>query len=535
MRKINRLQSIGAFLLIALGGYVSQSCESCNPEKSNFALIGYSDVPLGETFTLENPSPISDNTVDFKARIYYPSYDEEVISSISNGEEDPDLNNIEVAEGKHPLVVFGHGQYGGGYPTNYLGMTNLMNHLASWGYICISVNLDVVQGGWWDYNYGIPHRGELLLHAIEYMSGLNSDNASIFYNKIDLDTIGLIGHSRGGGGAIYAVNENSTAASPRPILALATISPVDFGTDPLSTDVPHISLYGSWDGDLSRGHGHKIWDDGTRDAHKQFVEIYGANHFNFTDAINFGGEIEEYDREYQQELAQGFINAYFDKFLLGKERYDWPLYLEGKKKINDKPYYIQILSPDHLTIDNGSPLGTENVNNLGGTNDGASLYLFEDELLTDHTDNFYNKSEGLLARWDNSGDSLVFSFTPQDASEYSLLHFRMAQQMNVGLNVEPKTKDFNVVVTDASGNTATVKVSDYLGGLQFPDYSGSLSATSAHQYKSIPRSYKIPIADFGGIDDTQINKIVFLFNLSDTGNSLNTTGAIAIDDVEFSN
>jgi hypothetical protein len=264
-----RRNILTALILLGIAG-----CDTCRPGTGNFALIGFWDVPAGETFTLQTPTP-GGQTVNLIARVYYPSYDGSALEDPDN----PNFEGIEVAEGQHPLIVFGHGQYGLGSPTNYLGMTNLMHHLASWGYISVSLNLDVVQGQWPSHQQGIPQRGELLLAAVDHLLQLNNDPASLFYQKVDPSKIALIGHSRGVGGAISAVNRNLTQGSPRAILALATISPVDFHTQPVQAGVPHLSLYGSWDGDLSSGHGPRIWDGGLRLAPKQHVEIYGANHF----------------------------------------------------------------------------------------------------------------------------------------------------------------------------------------------------------------------------------------------------------------
>jgi hypothetical protein len=522
---VMRRNILTALILLGIAG-----CDTCRPGTGNFALIGFWDVPAGETFTLQTPTP-GGQTVNLIARVYYPSYDGSALEDPDN----PNFEGIEVAEGQHPLIVFGHGQYGLGSPTNYLGMTNLMHHLASWGYISVSLNLDVVQGQWPSHQQGIPQRGELLLAAVDHLLQLNNDPASLFYQKVDPSKIALIGHSRGGGGAISAVNRNLTQGSPRAILALATISPVDFHTQPVQAGVPHLSLYGSWDGDLSSGHGPRIWDGGLRLAPKQHVEIYGANHFHFTDAITYAGENVEISREDHHELAQGFINAWFDIHVRGNDRYDWPLYLVGLRDMRPGVNkYLQILSHDFRAVDDGSPLGTAATNNLGGTNTSSTLPLYEDRMLNSSSDHFYNQSEGLIAHWDGSADELVFPFGPQNVSTYAYLHFRVSQRPGNALNVVDTFKNFRVQLTDAPGNTAVVAIRDYLGGLQYPDQSGSLSAGSTHQYKAIMRSFRIPLTDFSGVNLNAIREIRFLFDRPDEAGFRNTTGAIAIDDVEFS-
>lgn len=72
-------------------------------------------------------------------------------------------------------------------------------HLASWGFIVIG-NDD--KNSW---------TGESSSLTLDYIIKLNNEQNSIFYNKVDLDKIGISGHSQGGVGAINAITnyENS--------------------------------------------------------------------------------------------------------------------------------------------------------------------------------------------------------------------------------------------------------------------------------------------------------------------------------------
>lgn len=490
-------------------------CNGCNPKQSFIGKVCTWDVPVGQTYAfVDAPGVLS--PVSFKARVYHSTLD---------------TNCVTFDTTLHPLVIFGHGRWPAGVPNNYLGMTNLMDLLASWGYICVSVNLDVVNSLQDGFEYGVPHRGELMLHAIEYMAKECRTPGSPFHHRIDTTKIALIGHSRGGGGAIYACNYNSTHRN-RPIKALATISPVNFGTDALSASVAHLCLYGSWDGDLFGGDGPDIWSRGTRSAPKELVEIYGANHFHFTDNADFPFENAEITREQHQQMSKGLINAWFDTHVRGVNRYNWPRYLSGNSRVvNGIDYYISYYDEHFQSIDHGDPLGTPLANNLNGSNVPTGLPFFNDFAMSIPPD--YGTGPALRVNWDDGSDMLDVNFPGTNASGYAFLSFRMSQVHPFEWNSLNTKKDFNVSVTDAAGHTATVPISNYLGGLQYPDLSGSLPNGDEFNYKQIMRSFRIPKTDFVGVDFSQVVNVRFAFNRPNVPGFTNATGAVKIDDLEF--
>lgn len=498
-------------------GLLFASCNppTCNPKGSNLAIVLSWDVPAGQTYTFTNPEGI--NSVDFKARVFFPS---------------KDSSGVNITDGKHPLVIFGHGRYGpaagSGYPNNYLHATYLMNQLASWGYIVVTVNFDVVHS----LGPGISSRGELFLKAIDFMSAQNGNNSSIFFNKIDMDHIGVIGHSRGGGGAYAAVQRNQAQGSPRKIKALATISPTNGDVTPIAGNMPQLMIYGTWDGDLSGAPGYMLWDGSARDKTKVYVEVYGANHFFFSDDLVFAGEINGITREKHQNIAKGYINAFFDQYVRDSLRYSWPEYLTFEKKVDSTEHYVQYMGANPLVIDNGNPLGTAATNNLGGGNVGTSLTLFDDSNLASGTGQFGN-TNGLRIGWNAGTDGIVFNFAPANASAFTHISFRASQRHGEAGNTLNTFKNLRVKLTDNANNTFTLPISNTIyKGLQYPDqpeYPGGGTGT----FKNIPSTFRLPLSAFTGVNKANIKQVAILFDAANSLGFVNNTGSITFDDLEF--
>lgn len=88
----------------------------------------------------------------------------------------------------YPVVLFVNGT---GVP--HKKYSAIFEHLASWGFITIGND---------DSNSASGKSSSIML---DYILSLNEDNESIFYGKIDIENIGISGHSQGGVGAINAV------------------------------------------------------------------------------------------------------------------------------------------------------------------------------------------------------------------------------------------------------------------------------------------------------------------------------------------
>ena len=241
---------------------------------------GYKDV----TFT---DNSLNTPTVD--ARMYYPA--------TASGANQP------VANGVFPVVAFGHG-----FNLNYLDYENLCNHLASWGFVVISPD---VQNG---FNVSHQEYARELGACLDYVLGEGANASSDLYQKVDSLT-GVYGHSMGGGASGLVATEypGIDAISG---LAAAETNPSAI-TSLGSYSGPFQTISGSSDntaGELTN----QIPMYNASLGDKQWVSIIGGAHCKFTDSnticdlVSSPGSIS---RSEQQALANTYTTAFFRYYL----------------------------------------------------------------------------------------------------------------------------------------------------------------------------------------------------------------------------
>lgn len=96
---------------------------------------------------------------------------------------------LENSNKKYPVVIVLNGT--GVLPKKYKA---LFKHLASWGFIVVGND---------DPSTGF---GKSADETIDYLKKANDDKDSILYKKIDMDNIGITGHSQGGAGVFTSIS-----------------------------------------------------------------------------------------------------------------------------------------------------------------------------------------------------------------------------------------------------------------------------------------------------------------------------------------
>ncbi len=108
---------------------------------------------------------------------------------------------------KYPLVIMANGT--GVKASQY---KEVLKHLASWGFIVVG-NED-------DHS----RTGASSAETLDFMLAQNEDSDSKFYGKIDVENIGIAGHSQGGVGAINAVTNQENGNCYKAIWTASTTS-----------------------------------------------------------------------------------------------------------------------------------------------------------------------------------------------------------------------------------------------------------------------------------------------------------------------
>lgn len=208
------------------------------------------------------------------------------------------------AAGERPVVVFLHGRHTSctqgtanplRYPCgpnqidipSYLGYDAPAETLASNGYVVVSIAANAINSNDNQLapDYGATARGGLVLSHLELLAEANVGEAeglsSMLQGRLDLDDVGLMGHSRGGDGVVRAALMNEALDEPFGIRSVLPLAPVDFGRLSLP-DVPTFTLLPYCDGDVVNLQGQHFYEDSRHafddDVLRATALVMGTNH-----------------------------------------------------------------------------------------------------------------------------------------------------------------------------------------------------------------------------------------------------------------
>lgn len=546
-------------------------------------LLSFSTLNAMESPNAGEPGPFPVTTGEYHlpAQIYDDVLDDRETELWANVHYPEDLTNnskklplILLLHGNHSTCSFGHrpridsscyytktGNCPPGFEivNNHKGYDYLAQHLASWGFIVVSVNAnrgitcgDGVRG---DYGLNLA-RGRLLLKHLQQLyiwsqQGYKTNELSLiddkndFAHQIDFTNVGLFGHSRGGEGVRAAYNLYLDPDSPWPnkipnltIKAIFEIGAVDGQSDRIldAKGIAWNQLIPLCDGDVSDFQGRFPFSRMLLNPHepifaqKSIFEVWGANHNFFntewqtTDNRYCPEDIRIYDpkdksSEKQQLIAKKAVLVFFNSQLGDHpdntfEQVFNPL-CPLPKDIADITQIDRDFTPtpahsDYISVDEfDKPTG---VNHSGLDNDAHQIQIEHQYIDSDWGDMNHDKQPQRAAwiRWGEFNEQPYFKaiFSDQkdgvDANAYATLDFRLARERS-RLNTSPTT-NFNIQLEDGSGHVSNpVSISDYV----------TLNGPSG--YIPILMTTRIPLAKFSGVNKHKLRAVKFSFNKSNSG------------------
>src|SRR5690625_1150498 len=250
-------------------------------------------------------------------------------------------------EGTFPLILMVHGNHTMEYLSTS-GYDYLGELLASRGFIAISVDQDFIN---YSNTYGSPNdnyelRTWMLLQHLVQLQNMNETPESNFYQKVDFQQVGLVGHSRGGQ-AVLMADDHQTFFNDEELLesmesidikGIVSIAPTDKrinGDKPSIHNTSYLLLHGARDADVSSFRDQpfqRTTFDADYDGFKASVYIADANHTHFNSEWGsmdlsfprgaFLNQQQTLDPEDQQQLAKVYLSAFFESVFHGHSSYE---------------------------------------------------------------------------------------------------------------------------------------------------------------------------------------------------------------------
>ncbi|TYS82799.1 hypothetical protein FZC80_04470 [Rossellomorea aquimaris] len=335
--------------------------------------------------------------------------------------------------GKFPLVLMVHGNHAmedfsdEGYA--YLGEL-----LASRGYIAVSLDENFLNTSSWSgsLNNEISTRAWLMLKHLNQFEEFNNAEGTELFNKIDMNNIALLGHSRGGQAAAVAAEFNELDRYPNngmvtfrfdyKIKSVISIAPTDYftlGDKPVELeDVNYLLLHGSYDSDVSEFSGDRQYDGLTfskdGDWFKSSLYIHGANHGQFNTSWGdndtsfpmnlFINKKPLLEGEEQRQIAKTYISGFLDATLKGKEEYK-PMFQDYSHALNWLPetIYINRYSDARFKVINDFENDYDlTTGNSEGVTFKASRLRYWSEGILKSRENDDRGNHGVYLKWDDS-------------------------------------------------------------------------------------------------------------------------------------
>jgi hypothetical protein len=505
--------------------------------------------------------------------------------------------------GPYPVVVFLHGRHATCYRgtmaslrwpcrsnetviPSYQGYDYIGQTLASNGYIVISISANGINA--YDNNVtdlGMQARAELIQRHLQQWNTFNTAGAAPFgtkfVGKVNLQSVGTMGHSRGGEGVVKHYAHNKSLGSPYGVKAVFPLAPVNFNRTvannvALSVALPYC------DGDVNDNQGVHFYDDARYNvagdaSPKHTIQVMGGNHnyFNtvWTPGMFPAGTADDWTAytsggsgdaqcgtvsgnhrltsAQQRGVGLAYISATMRAYVGGETQF-LP-YLTGAAapppSAQTSEIHVSYHAPDTAATrrDVNRLLTSTNLttNTLGGASAQTGLtphdlcggpspqpqHCLPSTQATTRQPHTTVSARATTVRglsqlrtgWSaiTAGYTNDLPLGARDVSAFQWLTFRVSVNFADTRNPSGIAQNFRVVLTDGTGATSAVTVSSYSDVLFYPP--GSVGPVP----KVLLNTARLPVSAFSGVNLSDIRSVQFKFDQS-------PSGALLISDLAFS-
>ena len=491
-----------------------------NPSIAHSGSANYTQSTQG-TVTVNDPGGLGSNvTVNLIAEVRFPA-------------DSPSVTNpsqISSARPTYPLIVCVHGN--GHHYQNY---TYLLNHWARNGFIAASIHLNVNMAG--------EGRASVLFRHIQILKNM-------FAGHIQ-DKIGIMGHSRGGEGVVSAARMNQSLSPKHGIEAIISLGPTDQYTNETMTGAwatPYLVMHGAMDGDVATpGYmGFSLYDRASG-APKTMAWLYGATHNRFNEVgpdvdLHWKRGAADYPKimnaTTHRTVALAYMTGFFRWQLYGANEYqgmfkgEWTPASVAQAEPSINKIYIQHRAASTSVVDDfeQTPHNWQTGTNVS-VDDSNTLPVDPQEgALASLDSHSPHDTGGLLLRWDNQSDKLVFTPTStMNVSAYQAISFRVGQKVDSTHNTAGQKQDLYLTLTDAGNKSRSIRV-DAFGDIP-PQQKRALNQYTVTALATIRiplHVFQTEVINTSKVDLTQIKTVAFDFKAKNSGE-------IEIDSLEFTN
>jgi hypothetical protein len=466
---------------------------------------------------------------------------------------------------------------------SYKGYDYVAEVLASHGYVVVSISangVNAVDNSVSDL--GALARAELIQKHLDILNTFNTTGGAPFgtkfVGKFNMSRIGTMGHSRGGEGVVRHYVLNDSLGAPYGIKAVFPLAPVDFNRFVVNNAALNV-LLPYCDGDVSDLQGVHFYDDARYNvpgdlAPKHYVLVMGANH-NFYNTIwspssNLPGSVNDWlafvpggnsdphcgthrgnqrlTEAQQRGTGLAYMSAFFRAYVGGENQFIPILTGDAPPppSAQTSSLFVSYHAPDDpaLRLDVNRLLNDANltINTLSAAVTQTGLTPYElcggeapqpetclpgqsNERQPHTTPSVLSTNRG-LSQLKTGWNNLTGNYNNQlpalleNVSGFQAIQFRVSVNFADARNLAGLAQDFRVMLTDALGSSASVRVSDVSSALFFPP--GKVGPVP----KVVLNTVRVPLTAFGGVNLNAVRSVQFTFDER-------LQGAILITDVAF--